>query len=97
MKDESFNYILSLSLSRLERNTANRTMLFRIKEKIQIKQFLALDSVIFGADALISGKRRVIVLKSILYLQPKMRYCGEQIVMKQMKSSSLLRECYRTS
>ena len=45
-----------------------------------------LVSVIFGADALISGKHRVIVLKLILYLQPKMRYCGEQIVMKQMLS-----------
>ena len=47
--------------------------------------FFALVSVILGADILISGKHNVIILKLILYLQPEIRYCSEQIVMmKQM-------------
>ena len=93
MKDESFNYILSLTVREKHCQLYD---VIQNKGKIQIEKNFALVSVIFGADALISGKRRVIVLKLILYLQPKMRYCSEQIVVKQMKSSSLLRKCYRT-
>ena len=86
----------AFSLSRLEREHCQPYDVIQNKGKIRIKKNFALVSVIFGADALISGKCRVIVLKLILYLQPKMRYCGEQIVMmKQRKSSSLHRECYR--
>ena len=93
MKEESFTYILFLTVREKHCQPYD---VFQNKGKIQVKNIFVLVLVIFGADVLISGKCRVIVLKLILYLQPKMRYCGEQIVMKQMKSSSLLREYYRT-
>ena len=65
MKDESFNYILSLMVR--EKHCQPYDVI-QNKGKIQIKHFFVLVSVIFGANTLISGKRRVIVLKLILYL-----------------------------